>query len=410
MDKKALFTLYFVVLLDVAGQGILIPALTTLIIDPTNGFLPTATSAAMRNFYFGLITGSFFFCWFLGATMIASYSDKVGRKKALVICLIGSALGYVLTLIGIYMQSITLLVLGRIVAGFTAGSQSVSQAAIIDISTDENRTENLGRLVAALAAGLAFGPFVGGIFSDQSISSALNVTVPVYIITACLFLNLALLLKYFEDVRKTEDDFALNPLSAFSELAEAVKTRAIRNISIVFFACVLSMTLFYIYATVYLFRKFEFTTLGNSVAMLVIGVGMAIGSGYLIKPLSDRFTPERIVGGALLVMALFQGLFLLSGNEYFAVASLLPFVMGYGVAYTNCLSIFSDAVPEEKQGWVMGISISLFTFAGGIVSIIGEGLMDIFLQLPFLLSIAGMIIASILAISLKIIQPYQAST
>ena len=109
-------------------------------------------------------------------------------------------------------------------------------------------------------------------------------------------------------------------------------------------------------------------------------------------------------------MALFQGLFLLSGNEYFAVASLLPFVMGYGVAYTNCLSIFSDAVPEEKQGWVMGISISLFTFAGGIVSIIGEGLMDIFLQLPFLLSIAGMIIASILAISLKIIQPYQAST
>ncbi len=339
--------------------------------------------------------------------MIASYSDDVGRKKALVICLIGSALGYVLTIIGIYLQSISLLVLGRIVAGFTAGSQSVSQAAIIDISTDENRTENLGRLVAALAAGLAFGPIVGGVFSDKTLWPELNVTVPVYIITACLLINLILVLKYFKDVRETDGNFTFNIFSAFTELAAAAKTKAIQNISIVFFICVFSLTLFYIYSIVYLFRKFAFTTIENSAAMLVIGIGLAVGSRYLIKPLADRFTQEKIVSGSLLTMALFQGIFLLSGNEYVAVASMLPLLMAYGVAYTNCLSIFSDAVSEDKQGWVMGISISLFTFGGGVVSLIGEELMNIFLELPFLLSIIGMLLASALAVSLKILQPYK---
>ncbi|MCC3303182.1 MFS transporter [Sneathiella sp. HT1-7] len=407
MNNKALFTLYFVVMLDVAGQGILFPALTTLIINPTSHFLPEGTTASTRNFYYGLITGSFFFCWFLGATMIASYSDDVGRKIALVICLIGSALGYILTIIGIYLQSISLLVLGRIIAGFTAGSQSVSQAAIIDISTDENRTENLGRLVAALAAGLAFGPIVGGVFSDKTLWPELNVTVPVYIITACLLLNLILVLKYFKDVRETDGNFTFNIFSAFTELAAAAKTQAIRNISIVFFICVFSLTLFYIYSIVYLFRKFAFTTIENSAAMFVIGIGLAVGSRYLIKPLADRFTQDKIVSGSLLTMALFQGIFLLSGNEYIAVASMLPLLMAYGVAYTNCLSIFSDAVSEDKQGWVMGISISLFTFGGGVVSIAGEELMNIFLELPFLLSIIGMVIASALAVGLKILQPYK---
>lgn len=397
-------------MLDVAGQGILFPILTTLIINPTSNFLPEGTASSTRNLYYGLITGSFFFCWFLGATLIASYSDDVGRKKALVICLIGSALGYILTIIGIYLQSISLLILGRVIAGFTAGSQSVSQAAIIDISTDENRTENLGRLVAALAAGLVFGPTVGGVFSDKTLWPELNVTVPIYIITACLLINLFLILKYFKDVRETDGNFTFNIFSAFSELAAAAKAKALRNISIVFFICVFSLSMFYIYSIVYLFRKFAFTTIENSAAMLAIGIGLAVGSRYLIKPLADRFTQEKIVSGSLLTMALFQVIFLISGNEYIAVASMMPIFMAYGVTYTNCLSIFSDAVPENKQGWVMGISVSLFTFAGGVVSIVGEELMNIFLKLPFLLSITGLVIASALAIGLKILQPYKVST
>ncbi|MCR9212956.1 MAG: MFS transporter [Proteobacteria bacterium] len=407
MSTKALIALYLVVMLDVSGQGILFPALNTLIIDPANDFLPKGTSATTRNFYYGLIIGSFFFCWFFGATMIASFSDDVGRKKALIICLAGSALGYVLTLVGIYWQSVTLLVLGRVVAGFTAGSQSVSQAAIIDISTEETKAKNLGKIVAATAAGLAFGPVVGGIFSDKDILPEFNVTVPVYIITVCILMTLVLVAVSFKDVRETDGKSSMSLLSAFTDLADAVKFKPIRDISIVFFLNVFGLVLFYVFCIVYLFREFKFTTLENSIAMLVMGVAMALTSWFLIKPLEERFSKKTLVVISLSLMAVFQILFLLSGNGYLAVACILPLFIAYGVAYTNCLTIFSEAVPEDRQGWVMGISISLLTLGGGLASVFGEELMSVFESLPFLLSIGMLFIGSLLALTLNISQPYQ---
>lgn len=402
-----MIALYLVVMLDVSGQGILFPALNTLIIDPANDFLPKDTSSELRNFYYGLIIGSFFFCWFFGATMIASFSDDVGRKKALIICLAGSALGYVLTLLGIYWQSVTLLVLGRVAAGFTAGSQSVSQAAIIDISTEETKAKNLGKIVAATASGLAFGPIVGGVFSDKNILPEFSVTVPVYIITVCILLTLVLVALSFKDVRETDGTSSMSLLSAFTDLAAAVKYKPIRDISIVFFLNVTSLVMFYVFCIVYLFREFKFTTFENSLAMLVMGVAMAVTSWFLIKPLEERFSKRVLVGASLALMAVFQILFLLSGNGYLAIACILPLFIAYGVAYTNCLTIFSEAVPEDRQGWVMGISISLLTLGGGLASIFGEELMSVFESLPFILSIGMMFLGALLALTLKISQPYQ---
>lgn len=410
MNNKAVFALYLVVMLDVSGQGILFPALNTLIIDPTNSFLPLETSKATRNFYYGLIIGSFFFCWFFGATMIASFSDDIGRKKALIICLIGSAFGYILTLAGIYAESVTLLVLGRVIAGFTAGSQSVSQAAIIDISTDETRTKNLGKIVAATASGLAFGPVVGGIFSDKSLWSDLSVSVPVYIITICILLTLILVIVYFKDVREIDSKKKFNIFSGFSELGTAIRYKPIRDLSIVFFLCVLGLTLFYIYCIVFLFKQFGFTTFQNSMAMLLMGGAMAITSWFFIKPLEERFSKKALVGSSLLLMAFFQILFVLSGNGYLAMVSIFPLFMAYGVAYTNCLDIFSRSVPEHRQGWAMGISISLLTLGGAIASFLGEELISIFAQLPFVVSIGLLSLGGLLALILRILQPYDQGT
>lgn len=409
MNNKAVIALYLVVMLDVSGQGILFPALNTLIIDPTNGFLPADTTKATRNLYYGLIIGSFFFCWFFGATMIASFSDDVGRKKALVICLVGSVIGYILTLAGIYAQSVTLLVLGRVVAGFTAGSQSVSQAAIIDISTVETRTKNLGKIVAATASGLAFGPVIGGIFSDKNLWSELNVSVPVYIITICLLLTLTMVLIYFKDTRAIQSDKKFSIFSGFSELGRAIQFRPIRDISIVFFLCVLGLTLFYIYCIVFLFKQFNFTTFENSMAMLMMGAAMAATSWFLVKPLEDRFSKKMLVSASLLLMAFFQVLFLISGNGYLALASIFPLFMAYGIVYTNCLNIFSLSVPESRQGWAMGISISLLTLGGGIASFLGEELISIFDQLPFIVSTLLFVLGGGLALILRIVQPYEES-
>ena len=131
------FSLMLVVVLDVMGQGLVIPVITTLLIDSDSGFLKPATSTSERQFYYGVTMGVFYFSWFLGAAYISKLSDFIGRKQGLLICLAGALGGYMLTIISFYIESLSLLIVARIITGFTAGNQPIAQAALVDMSAED---------------------------------------------------------------------------------------------------------------------------------------------------------------------------------------------------------------------------------------------------------------------------------
>ena len=60
-------------------------------------------------------------------------------------------------------------------------------------------------------------------------------------------------------------------------------------------------------------------------------------------------------------------------------------MLGFSPAYTTMLKLFSDAVDEKSQGWVMGITVSLFTSGCAIVSVVGSILMNISTKAPMLM-------------------------
>ena len=91
----------------------------------------------------------------------------IGRKRGIQICLAGAFLGNGLTIVSLFTNSYWLLLIGRVVTGFTNGNQPIAQAAMIDLSTsDEEKTRNLGLIVAAASIGLVAGPILGGVLSD----------------------------------------------------------------------------------------------------------------------------------------------------------------------------------------------------------------------------------------------------
>ena len=59
------------------------------------------------------------------------------------------------------------------------------------------------------------------------------------------------------------------------------------------------------------------------------------------------------------------------------------FYFFFGVSYPTLLGIFSGSVNEADQGWVMGVTTTVFCFAGVIMSLIGGGLMSVDIRLPF---------------------------
>lgn len=77
-------------------------------------------------------------------------------------------------------------------------------------------------------------------------------------------------------------------------------------------------------------------------------------------------------------------------------------MLAFGVAYTNMLGMFSHSVSDKKQGWVMGVTVSLFTSGSAITSLFGEKLLDISVNLPFILAIIVFVLTAILLYFLNI--------
>lgn len=397
------FALLFVVFLDVMSQGLVIPILTTILLNPDQGFLPSHTTSAVRQFDFGLIMGIFFFSWFLGAAYISKLSDFVGRRTGILICLSGNLLGYILTIVALNSDSLVLLAVARAVSGFTAGNQPIAQAALIDLSkTEQQKTRLMGFVLAALSFGLVVGPLIGGLLSDkQVIGSFASLTLPFYAVSALVVLNILLIIVFFREPNFKRQPVHIRPVEVFLTLWEIGKNPTILRLSLIFFFAQLAVNSFFVFMSNYYFTRFHFDTLQNAIALCVLGVSMGFSSALLVTPINKRHDKIPIICGSLVIMAVASTLSVVNPYAFMAYVLIVPFFVGFGVYYPTIVTMFSGAVDASKQGWVMGVTVALYTLGAGIMSLLGGGLMSINIHLPFVVSVSGALISLVLIFFLR---------
>ena len=119
-----------------------------------------ATHLGARPLVVTLIISSFFFAQLLSAPFWGRFSDRYGRRPALLVGLASSAIAY--ALFGL-ANSIWLLFLFRMVQGAGGGTTGVVQAYVSDSVPPEKRAEALGWISAATSAGVMIGPLVGSL-------------------------------------------------------------------------------------------------------------------------------------------------------------------------------------------------------------------------------------------------------
>src|SRR5947209_5255538 len=110
----------------------------------------------------GFLTASFPVAQLLASPVWGRFSDRYGRRPALLVGLTASAMAYVV--FG-FATSLWLLFLSRIVQGAGGGTVSVIQAYVADAVKPEDRAKGLGWLSAATNAGVALGPLLGSFTS-----------------------------------------------------------------------------------------------------------------------------------------------------------------------------------------------------------------------------------------------------
>ena len=395
MSPIAKFALLAVVFVDLIGQGLVFPIINELVMDPKMAFLPISTPDATRHFDYGLVIGIFFLAWFLGVVYMARLSDTIGRKNAIMICLLGALIGYLITIASLFLDSLWMLILGRAITGFTAGNQPIAQAAMIDASkSDAEKARNMGFIVAGISAGLVGGPLIGGLLSDKAILGDLaSLKLPFYCAALLVLATMILVQLSFKDIRETHEKLKLDPKEIFTLLLRVRDKPIVARLCTVYLCFMTANVCVFIFMDNYLTSRFAVGLFGTSMAMLVLGVALAGSSTFLVGPVLGRFSKQQVIATVTIIMGISSLLFIATPYWLLCYVFIFTFYVGFGVAYPALLSFFSASVGEDEQGWVMGVTTAGFTFAAGVMSLIGGVLMAVDLRLPFYIAVAAALLA-----------------
>ena len=388
--------LFLAIFIDGMGMGILFPILTAIIADRSHSILASGTPINIRNLLYGITIAAFSLAWFIGAPILSDLSDRTGRKKPLVFSLFGTCIGYILSIIAVAYRSISLLIIGRLIAGFTAGSQPIAQAAIIDLSTPENRTRNLGYILLSVSLGFVVGPLVGAFLSDSQLVSWFDYTTPFYFAALVSFLNALFIGIYFKETFKTSGISKIRFGRALELFADAFRNKNIRYLSTAFLFLQLAWGAYFSFSSLFLHAKFNYNTQEIGFYITLMAIGFGLGFAYIVNFVAHRFMLKNTV----MVSAFLVGIFILMTtyiNTPIYVWIIVAFLgMSMAVAFSSTITLYSNQVDETQQGWAMGISNAVGAASFGIATLFAGFIAEIGLTTTLTLAAAFALISSVL--------------
>lgn len=359
----AVLALAAVIFIDSLGFGLVFPILSPLLLNHSGGMLGTHVSETARDIDYGLVLGIFAIVMFFAAPILGDLSDQIGRKKILLFSLFGSGFSSLICAFAIGLKSIFILLLGRIIAGLCAGSQTSAQAAMADISTGKDRLKNLGLISAAGSGGFVFGPLIGGVFSDSQLVSWFSFSMPFYIDAIVATLNCFLLMSVFKETYEAPGKIKFNILKGFNIFAEAFKRKVIRKLSMILLLLELTFAFYIQFISLDLVSAYHFSSSRLGVFMSFSGFIFAFTLGFLVRYVVKIANEKAMVISGLAISIIGYLLPLLIHSELMQWVALVPIIMGIGIAYNALLAGFSNNVSEKEQGWVMGVTGAIMAMA-----------------------------------------------
>jgi multidrug resistance protein len=148
-----LLVLFVTAFVDMVGLAMIVPLLPYY----AKEFGASATIV-------GLLISAFSVAQLLVAPVWGRFSDRYGRRPAILAGLLVTAIAYVIFGLA---GSVAALLLSRVVQGLGGGTIGVVQAYVADASPPEERTKSLGWLSAVTSLGAVAGPALGSLLVSQ---------------------------------------------------------------------------------------------------------------------------------------------------------------------------------------------------------------------------------------------------
>lgn len=409
--QSQLFPLLLVNFIGTLGFSIVLPFLVFLVRD----FGGNAIA-------YGILGATYSAFQLIGAPILGKWSDVYGRKKILLLSNAGTLIGWIFflialflpvekftvdnALVGTFVISLPLLVLflARAIDGITGGNISVANAYLADISSNENRSRNFGKMAVSQNLGFIVGPALAGILGGTIYGAILPVS-------AALILSLVtiivigfrlkeskpgppeILVQEEGTIRKVfsqecKDCFD-NENPKKLKFRDVFKLKHIPYLLVLYFLIFLGFNIFYasfpIHAAIGL--KWSVTQLGIFYAVLS-GIMVVIQGPVLRKALKKFSEQKLVIIGSVILGTNF--ILFMSNNTFVIYGAVILFALGNGLMWPSFMSILSKSAGTTLQGAVQGVAGSFGSLASIIGLILGGTLYNLGGTTTFLIS-AGVI-------------------
>lgn len=385
--RQSLLLVAFIVFIDTAGIGLIIPVMPSLITQLGNVSIDRAAEIG------GWLLFSFAVMQFLCAPIIGALSDRFGRRPVLLLTLAALGVDYLLMA---WAPSLAWLFAGRMISGAMGASWAAANSCIADVVPPDERGAAFGLLGGAGAAGFVMGPAIGGLIG------LMGDRLP-FVAAAVLCLGTAVF-GYFKlnetlpaEKRRRFDLARANPLGAIRQMAGMPFVAGC--LTMLFFLQLAAQATFAIWGY-YGTLKFGWTpaTIGWTVALY--GLLLVFAQGVVVGRANARFGPARTAyWSMLLALPCYLIIAVAADTMQMVVAIVIGSIAG--LTFPSLQSLMTRAVPENAQGELQGAIASIV----GLTSIIGPPLMagvfgafsdargTYFPGAPFLLAFALMIVS-----------------
>ncbi len=413
---RPLPVVFFTILIDLLGFGILIPVIPQLLANPHSAFylLPAGWTVKQGYILLGFLTAIYPFMQFISTPILGQLSDRYGRKPILAISLLGTSLSYVLFAIGIMTKNLPLLFIARAFDGITGGNLSVAQAAIADITTPENRAKNFGLIGAAFGLGFIMGPYLGGKLSSPGVPfislgslhllntpAWFNAATPFWFAALLSFLNVCSVLLIFpETLTKVAKGLTIHWNKSLSNINRAFKLPGLRVSFISIFLFTAGFTFFTTFASVYFVSKFNFTASNVGDYFSYVGVWIALSQAVVTRKVSKVLSEHQVLRFSFIATGLGLLLYFIANArwELFLIAPF--FAMFNGLTMANSMALVSRSAGQEIQGEILGISASVQALAQSIPPVLsGYIAASLTPSMPILFAGSTIIIAGVVFIT-----------
>ena len=391
---------------------------------------------------YGVVAATYPAFQFIGSPILGRWSDRFGRRRILLLSQAGTLASWLIFSMALFLPvtplftvesgvlgeftiTVPLLVilLARALDGITGGNISVANAYVADVSRDEERSANFGRMGVAANLGVIAGPALASLLGTTALAEAL----PVFVATAIAGVGTIVIAAALpesnprvprKDCGRREAGKSLGQEQRCALLTAREKPMSVRvlmgqaNVPFMmalYFVILLAFNFFYTAFPIHAVQGLGWSVAQMGVFFVTLSAVLVIVEGPVLSRLSRRFPePALIIVGLVILGTNF--VLLTSTHTGLVFLSAVLFAIGNGIMWPPMVSLVSKMAKAEYQGHLQGLTVSVGSLAsivglilGGIAySTIGAG--------TFLISAALAYLAFLLAFRLPRLHPAAAST